>query len=99
MPNLIHSIDAASLTLFADSFFKIDRVTVKNLYSIHDCFSVTADNVSTLLSELKSVYIYSNNNNLEKLNNEILNNIKNAYGENQFDSEKKSYYSYRRKST
>ena len=38
MPNLVHSLDAASLALVIDSFFKIENE--KNFYSIHDCFAL-----------------------------------------------------------
>ena len=91
MPNLIHSLDAASLGLFCEIYFKDDN-RVNNFYAIHDCFAVTADNVTSLLSELKSVYIfiYCNNNYLEKLDNEIINSIKNMYGENQFNNKNKT---------
>ena len=87
MPNLIHSLDAASLALFVDLFFKHLNIEVKNFYSIHDCFGVTANNVDKLISLLKSVYIYiySNDSYLIKLDSEIISNIKNQYGEKSFD--------------
>lgn len=88
MPNLIHSLDAASLGLFVEFFYN-SKVEVKNFYSIHDCFGVTANNVSELLVLLKSVYIYiySKDNYLQKLDSEIISNIKNMYGENRFNDE------------
>lgn len=93
MPNLIHSLDATSLALLGDLFFKssIDQTQIKNFYSIHDCFAVTADNVKILLNDLKSVYIYiyCKENYLKKLDEEIINSIKNIFGEEQFDSERR----------
>ena len=56
MPNLIHSMDASSLALLANLFFE-DNHDVKNFYSIHDCFAVTANNVSKLIDFIKLVYI------------------------------------------
>ena len=40
MPNLVHSLDAASLALLIENFFKEDKT--KNFFSVHDCFAVTA---------------------------------------------------------
>lgn len=58
MPNLIHSLDASSIALLHKDFKKVG-----NIYTIHDCFGVTADNVPKLISILKAVYmrLYSEN--------------------------------------
>lgn len=55
MPNLIHSLDAASMILLYDQFSKIYFNSI-NLYTIHDCFSTTAEKVNNLVTILKSVY-------------------------------------------
>lgn len=53
MPNIIHSLDACSIALLYEIFSKEDN----NIYTIHDCFAVTADKVSYLIDVLKGVYI------------------------------------------
>lgn len=72
MPNLIHSLDAASLTLLYNKFLKMS--TDKLFFSIHDCFGVTATNVDNLKIMLASVYteMYSNTNYLIKLNEHFI---------------------------
>jgi DNA-directed RNA polymerase len=47
MPNLVHSLDAASLALVAEYYF--NSVDIKNFYAIHDCFAVTCNNIPNLL--------------------------------------------------
>ena len=91
MPNLIHSIDAASLALIVDNLFiikdsKNDYINF-NFFSIHDCFAVTCNNVNKLIKIIKIVYIkiYSEDNYLNKFNNGIINNIKLTFGENSFN--------------
>lgn len=54
MPNVIHSLDACSIALLYNIFSK---ETNNNIYTIHDCFGVTAEKVTTLMSILKGVYI------------------------------------------
>lgn len=54
MPNLVHSLDAASLGLLIDSFYKENKS--KNFYSIHDCFAVTCNNVNLIYQFLKLSY-------------------------------------------
>lgn len=87
MPNLIHSLDAASLALLVDYYFSDKSSNVKNIYTIHDCFAVTSNNIDNLLGFLKLVYykIYSENNYLRQLDKEILHNIIIHYGEDCFD--------------
>lgn len=89
MPNLIHSLDAASLALLIDYYFSDKSSNIKNIYTIHDCFAVTANNVDNLLGFLKLVYynIYSENNYLKQLDKEILHNIKTHYGDNCFNED------------
>jgi DNA-directed RNA polymerase len=101
MPNLIHSLDAASLVILINNYFLQSKETnvycphmvgpseYKNIYAIHDCFAVTAKNVDFIINNLKMIYIliYANKGYLFKLNNEIINHIKNHIG-NDFDQEK-----------
>ena len=42
MPNLIHSLDASNIHLL------IPKLTDQPLYTVHDCFATTANNMSKL---------------------------------------------------
>ena len=86
MPNLVHSLDAASLALLLDSYF---NDSIKSIYTVHDCFAVSANNVSNLLELLKLTYIkiYSDETYLIKLDKGIIDNIKNMFGESSFNDE------------
>ena len=86
MPNLIHSLDAASLSLIVDMFF-IKSDNNINFFSIHDCFAVTANNVSKLIKIVKLVYIkiYSDDSYLKKFDLGIINSIKLHFGNEVFD--------------
>ncbi len=85
MPNLIHSLDAASLALLIDLYF--NRTGFANIYTVHDCFAVTANQVHNTMNLLKQVYIniYSNETYLIKLDRGIKDTIKLQYGEECFD--------------
>ena len=88
MPNLIHSLDAASLALLVDHYFSNTiPSSIKNMYAVHDCFAVTSNNVSYIMSFLKVVYtnIYSDAKYLKQFDNEIIHQIKSYYGEACFD--------------
>ena len=87
MPNLVDSLDAASLALLTDFYFKNYSSDVKNIYAIHDCFAVTANNVENLRELLKLVYIkiYSEDNYLRQIDIEIRQHIKFHYGKECFD--------------
>lgn len=78
MPNLIHSLDAASLTLLYNKFLKIS--SDKLFFSIHDCFGVTASNVDNLKIMLASVYteIYSDTIYLKNLHNHFVSILENC---------------------
>ena len=93
MPNLIHSLDASSLALVVDMFFKdnIKESNVNNFYSIHDCFAVTANNIVNLIKYIKLVYIkiYSDEQYLRKFDEGIINSIKLQFGNNSFNDELK----------
>ena len=86
MPNLIHSLDAASLTILIDKFFENDT-GIRSIYGVHDCFAVTCNNAVELTSLLKISYIniYSNVGYLRKLDMEIKHHIINHYGKDCFD--------------
>ena len=81
MPNLVHSLDAASLCLVIVNYFKQnDNV---NFYSIHDCFAVPCNKVNNLIGLLKSAYciIYSNSKYLLEFDSNFRHTIIKSYGE------------------
>ena len=76
MPNLIHSLDAYSMTeLYYTLSSKFDEV---QFYSIHDCFGTTTDKVECLKSLLVYVYVdlYSEDHYLYKFDKGIINYIR-----------------------
>jgi DNA-directed RNA polymerase len=81
MPNLVHSLDAASLGLIIENYFKNEE---KNFYSIHDCFAVPCNNAKLLTNLIKSAYciLYTENKYLLNFDANFINSIKNYYGEN-----------------
>lgn len=94
MPNLVHSLDAASLALLVDLYFRsynnntnLPNVNVKNIFTVHDCFGVTANNIDNLMDLLKFVYvkIYSESNYLRKLDRGIKDFIKLNLSDKCFD--------------
>jgi hypothetical protein len=94
MPNLVHSLDAASLALLVDLYFNssmskdaLNNEKTKNIFSVHDCFGVTANNIETILNLLKYVYIkiYSESHYLRELDKGIISFIKFTYGEQSID--------------
>jgi DNA-directed RNA polymerase len=78
LPNLIHSLDAASLALLIHYYFSDTNISVKNIYTIHDCFAVTANNVKNLIYLLSHVYqkIYTEKNYLREFDNQMIKHIK-----------------------
>lgn len=78
MPNLIHSLDASSLSLLYDKFHKF--YSDPQFLSIHDCFGTTLDKVGNLKTMLVSVYmdIYSNDPYLTKFDNNIIKQLKDS---------------------
>jgi DNA-directed RNA polymerase len=87
MPNLIHSLDAASLALFSDLYFTEESSNVRNFFAVHDCFAVTLNNIHEMINKLKIVYcaIYSKNNYLINFDKGIRYAIKSQFGEDSFD--------------
>jgi DNA-directed RNA polymerase len=78
LPNLIHSLDAAALSLLVYYYFEDKSFNVKNIYTIHDCFAVTANNVSNLVYILNHVYqkIYTEKTYLKQFDENMINHIK-----------------------
>lgn len=60
MPNLVYYLNVASLVLLLDSYFN-NCYKVNNIYLVHKCFVITANNIESLIMLLKLVYckIYS----------------------------------------
>ena len=87
MPNVIHSLDAASLALLINNFFKENNCN--NFYSIHDCFATSCKNIDKITELLRQIYfnIYSKDKYLLEFDKEFLDNIKKTYGEDCYDSE------------
>lgn len=85
MPNLIHSLDASSLSLFFNKFNDMyNSDSLKNnsvqFYSVHDCFGTTCDKVSNLKILLASVYteLYSTDPYLYRFDNQIMDFLENS---------------------
>ena len=81
MPNLVHSLDAASLGLVIENYFKITEN--KFCYSVHDCFAVPCTNAKLLTNLIKSAYciLYTKNKYLLDFDANFINSIKKYYGE------------------
>ena len=79
MPNLIHSLDACTIAIL---YRYLKGLEITNLYTVHDCFAVTANNVETLIKELKLVYlhIYTGSEFLKDFDANIRNSIINQHG-------------------
>ena len=77
LPNFIHSLDAASLALLVHYYFTNGSMTERNIYTIHDCFAVTANNVKNLQLYLSSVYqkIYTEKSYLREFHKNTISNI------------------------
>lgn len=96
MPNLIHSLDANSLSLL---YYDLSmRYHNFQFYSVHDCFGVTFDKIIDLKQTLAAVYtdIYLNDQFLLKFDKDILDLIeKSGYSINretrEIDFENKTY--------
>ncbi|KAK4638717.1 hypothetical protein QC761_0114810 (mitochondrion) [Podospora bellae-mahoneyi] len=88
MPNLVHSLDAASLALLLDFYFK-ESTDVKNIYTTHDCFAIPANKMECLVNLLKLTYvkIYSDDKYLLKLYEDIRKNIRTTQNKGCFNEE------------
>jgi hypothetical protein len=90
LPNFIHSLDAASLALLVHYYFTERSNTTKNIYTIHDCFAVTANNVKNLIFLLSHVYqrVYTEKNYLREFDQKMLEFIEyNCKKDIQFDKD------------
>jgi hypothetical protein len=79
MPNLIHSLDASNIHLLIDRISKDPTSPIKNLYTIHDCFATTPNNMNTLNRLVKLCFIkiyFSDNNYLIRMHESIVDQIK-----------------------
>jgi DNA-directed RNA polymerase len=81
MPNLIHSLDAASLSLLIDKYFNNNK---NNIFAIHDCFATTCNNMQFVIDSLKEVYIsiYSEKVYIKELDENMRNHIKTTIDDN-----------------
>jgi DNA-directed RNA polymerase len=81
MPNLVHSLDAASLCLVIANYFKL--IENVNFYSIHDCFAVPCNKVNNLIGLIKTAYciIYSENKYLLDFDLNFRSAIINSFGQ------------------
>jgi hypothetical protein len=75
-PNFIHSLDASTIALL----YKNLQDHNIDLYTVHDCFAVTANHVPILIYKLKKVYIklYSSSSYLRDFDNYVRITIKNT---------------------
>jgi DNA-directed RNA polymerase len=98
MPNLIHSLDAASLTMLIDEFKK--NYPDASFYAVHDCYAVTCDKVPDLISILRSVNIsfYVDNQYIKKFDKGIINHILDNYSNEIVYNEDKRILYYNNKS-
>lgn len=104
MPNLVHSLDAATLSLLYNSFYKtlkLENNKHVNFYSIHDCYGVSAKYVETLIQMLRTIYIdiYSVNTYIQKFDEDVISSIIASQGEEKckFDKENRTIIIEKRK--
>ena len=78
-PNLIHSLDGSTIAI-------LYQYLNKDLYTIHDCFAVTANNIPLLMYKLKRVYtrLYSTDSYLLDFDNTVRFNINKIYRDKVF---------------
>ena len=73
MPNLVHSLDASNIHLMCQNLSGIP------IYTIHDCFASTANNMSIIEYKVKTSFIeiyFKDGNYLEKMHNHLIEQIK-----------------------
>jgi DNA-directed RNA polymerase len=73
MPNLIHSLDASNIHLLCKNLKDIP------LYTIHDCFASTANNMEIIENKVKITFIeiyFADSNYLEKMHKNLIDQIK-----------------------
>ncbi len=77
IPNLIHSLDASVLALMANKFLSKQV----SLFSVHDCFATTANNVELMAFLVREAFIgiYADKKYVDSLHDFILTYISNHY--------------------
>lgn len=77
MPNLIHSLDATSMSMLYHIFSRKYNNNPQ-FFSVHDCFGTTTDKVDILKTILASVYtdLYSSDHYLNKFDKDIFDTLK-----------------------
>lgn len=96
MPNIIHSLDAASLAVVLNLYFKDKDFNGnslnKSFFAILDCFVTLCNKVKLLLQYLKSAYciVYSNESYLIKFDNMFLSSIKSRFNQKDFEFNRKN---------
>ena len=92
MPNLIHSLDASSMSLLHKQFSQQFKGHAQ-LFAIHGCFGTTCDKVFVLKTLLASIYtdMYTSDQYLIKFDENILESIKDKTHYT-FDKEKRTIH-------
>ena len=87
MPNLVHSLDASTLSLlYFALYYSItigdENKSIGNFYSIHDCYGVTAKYAELWINNLRTIYIkiYSEDIFIKSLDKDIIEFIIESYG-------------------
>ena len=80
MPNVVHSLDATAIAMLYEllkSPTNLKKAPVNNIYTVHDCFAMTANNINRLMECLKNTYIkmYSDNVYLLEMDKYVRNHI------------------------
>lgn len=91
MPNLIHYLDAISLSLLYEKFTSSFKETNPQFFFVHDCIGTTTEKVFVLKTMLASVYtdIYSSDPYLYKFDKNISDLIENNTN-NRLDCDKRT---------
>lgn len=79
MPNFIHSLDASSVHLLLYNLYRNDNIPV---YSVHDCFASTPNNMALLERKVKEAFIdiyFDEEGFLLKTHNRIISQIKDVH--------------------
>ena len=79
MPNLIHSLDACNVHILIYKLIKSNKIPV---YTVHDCFASTANNMLILEHNVKPAFIdiyFDEEGFLLKSHNRIISQIKEVH--------------------
>jgi hypothetical protein len=79
MPNLIHSLDASNIHILCNKLVFKKDTQIKNIYTIHDCFASTVNEMKILEKYVKEAFIeiyFKDGNYLEKMHNHLIDQIK-----------------------